>query len=426
MKAYRAMRAGGGLMGAFLLAASLGLAGCSDVDNALFGSGDDTAQASPEPGTLEGGSTGSSQAQNTAPRSQAPAPSSQMQASGDTGTVEAGTLPDQAAPMAQAPTTMGGGTVGTGTTITPVQIEQGSNTGTAVSNTIANLRAQVMSTEDHISSNAQRLAGLHTQAAGNATQYHEAKARITARLQVGTTRGNPELVAEWNTAQQALDQLTININALSTLGTDIANDSSNAHYVLDQITATFNVSGAVDEDHRQLSVLEDETNQTIILIDRLLKSVSDDVQRQTAYAANERANLTTLAAAIKNGELYGADLGTMIPVTQNAAGVTQVAYGGTPLVVIRFDKPNVDYQQILYAALSQALQSRPGAGFSVVAVSPTRGTVAAVQLAQTSAKRHAQEVMRSITDMGVPASRLAVASSTDPSATSSEVRVFVR
>jgi hypothetical protein len=420
MKAYRAMRAGGGLMGAFLLAASLGLAGCSDVDNALFGSGDDTAQSSSEPGTLDG-STGSSQAQNTAPRSQAAAPSSQMQASGDTGTVEAGTLPEQTAPMAQAPAQ-----VGTGTTITPVQIEQGSNNGTAVSNTVANLRTQVMSLEDHISSSAQRLAGLRGQAAGNATQYHEAKARITARLQVGTTRGNPELVAEWNTAQQALDQLTININALSTLGTDVANDSSNAHYVLDQITATFNVSGAVDEDHRQLSVLEDETNQTIILIDRLLKSVSDDVQRQTAYAANERANLTTLAAAIKNGELYGADLGTMIPVTQNAAGVTQVAYGGTPLVVIRFDKPNVDYQQILYAALSQALQSRPGAGFSVVAVSPTRGTVAAVQLAQTSAKRHAQEVMRSITDMGVPASRLAVASSTDPSATSSEVRVFVR
>ena len=421
MKAYRAMRAGGGLMGAFLLAASLGLAGCSDVDNALFGSGDDTAQASPEPGTLDAGSSGSRQAQNTAPRSQAPAPSSQMQTGADTGTVEAGTLPDQAPPMTQAPAQ-----VGTGTTITPVQIEQGSNTGTAVSNTVANLRTQVMSLEDHISSSAQRLAGLRGQAAGNATQYHEAKARITARLQVGTTRGNPELVAEWNTAQQALDQLTININALSTLGTDVANDSSNAHYVLDQITATFNVSGAVDEDHRQLSVLEDETNQTIILIDRLLKSVSDDVQRQTAYAANERANLTTLAAAIKNGELYGADLGTMIPVTQNAAGVTQVAYGGTPLVVIRFDRPNVDYQQILYAALSQALQSRPGAGFSVVAVSPTRGTVAAVQLAQTSAKRHAQEVMRSITDMGVPASRLAVASSTDPSATSSEVRVFVR
>lgn len=419
MKAYRATRAASGLLGAFALVAGLGLAGCSDIDNAMFGSGADNDQASAAPGTLDNSSPApaQSQTQSAAPAPRAQAPSSQM-AQGDN-SVEAGTLPDQSPMTAQAPAAMGG------SSITPVQIEQGSNTGTAVSTTIANLRNQVMGLEDHISNSAQRLAGLHGQAAQNATAYHEAKARITARLQVGTTRGNPELVAEWNTAQSSLDQLTININALNTLGTDVANDSSTAHYVLDQITATFNVSGAVDEDHRQLSVLEDETNQTIILIDRLLKSVSDDVQRQTAYAANERANLTTLAAAIKNGELYGAELGAAMPAAQ-MSGVMQVATGGTPLVVIRFDHPNVDYQQILYAALSQALQSRPGAGFSVVAVSPTRGTVAAVQLAQTSAKRHAQEVMRSITDMGVPASRLAVASSTDPNATASEVRVFVR
>ena len=34
---------------------------------------------------------------------------------------------------------------------------------------------------------------------------------------------------------------------------------------------------------------------------------------------------------------------------------SSVAYNGSPLVVIRFDRPNVDYQQILYAALNQAL-----------------------------------------------------------------------
>ena len=174
-------------------------------------------------------------------------------------------------------------------------------------------------------------------------------------------------------------------------------------------------------------MLEDETNQTIVLIDRILKSTSENTQRQTAYAANERANLTTLAAAIKNGELYGSDLGS--PALASAGGpmsASTLAYAGTPLVVIRFDHPGVDYQQILYAALSQALQAKPNAGFSVVAVSPTRGTAAAVQLAQTSAKNHAQEVLRSMTDMGVPATRLAVASATDPSASSSEVRVFVR
>ncbi|HTT96914.1 MAG TPA: hypothetical protein VMF58_02610 [Rhizomicrobium sp.] len=433
MRAFQAARAGTSsrLFGAFALVASLGLTACSDIDNAMFGTEDNGGgqAASSEPGTLSSSDTQPSQqvASNPAPAAAAP-PSYQAPAASapsypaeqqSSSSVEAGTLPSaQPAPSTMSPV---GGTMGG---ITPVQIEAGSNTGTAVSNMVANLRSQLVSIEEHIGGNQQRLAGLHAQAGENSTAYHEAKAHITARLQAGTTRGNPELVAEWNTAQASLDQLSANINALSSLGTVIANDSSSAHYVLDQVTATFNVSGAVDEDHRQLSVLEDETNQTIILIDRLLRNVSDDVQRQTAYTANERANLTTLAGAIKNGELYGGDLGGAPMLAMSTASSTN--YGGTPLVVIRFDHNNVEYQQILYAALSQALQTRPGAGFSVVAVSPTRGTVTAVQLAQTAAKRHAQEVMRSITDMGVPASRLQVASSTDPNATASEVRVFVR
>ena len=95
-------------------------------------------------------------------------------------------------------------------------------------------------------------------------------------------------------------------------------------------------------------------------------------------------------------------------------------------MTIRFDHPGVQYQQILYTALSQALQSRPGAGFDIVGVSPTRGTASAVQLAQTDARHHAQDVMRSMTDMGVPATRLGISSATDPGASSAEVRVYIR
>ncbi|HUO91239.1 MAG TPA: hypothetical protein VMU08_18875 [Rhizomicrobium sp.] len=371
------------------LVAGLGLAGCTDVDTALFGE------------EAESG---------------APAPSADQFPPSAPGTP--GTMPG--APTASGPAPI--------VAITPVPIEPGANTGTAVSATIATLRGQMQTLEDHLGANAAHLADLRNQGAEAASAYHESKARITTRLQVGTTRGNPELVTEWNSAQASLDSLAGNINALNSLSAAIAADSSAAHYALDQIQATYNVSGAVDEDHRQLAVLEDETNQTIVLIDRLLRAASEDTQRQTAYVANERANLTTLAAAIKNGELYGADLGTA-PIAASAGGAipaSTLAFAGPPLVVIRFDRPGVDYQQILYAALTQALQARPGAGFSVVAVSPTRGSAAAVQLAQTSAKNHAQEVLRSMTDMGVPASRLAVASATDPAATSSEVRVFVR
>ncbi|HJW40804.1 MAG TPA: hypothetical protein VJ476_06200 [Rhizomicrobium sp.] len=387
------------LVSVLALAAGLGLAGCTDLDNSLFG---DEADAGAVPAT-------SSTDQGTAPAATAGAfPGTMPSAAGS------GAAPSGSAPVVQ---------------ITPVQIETGSNTGTAVSGTIATLRGQIQTLEDHLAADASHLIDLRNQGADAAGAYHESKARITTRLQVGTTRGNPELVTEWNNAQTSLDSLAGNINSLNALSASIASDSSSAHYTLDQIQATYNVSGAVDEDHRQLAVLEDETNQTIVLIDRLLKAAAEDTQRQTAYVANERANLTTLASAIKNGELYGADLGSP-PIATAAGGgpmsANTLAMAGTPLVVIRFDRPGVDYQQILYAALTQALQARPNAGFSVVAVAPTRGSAAAVQIAQTSAKNHAQEVLRSMTDMGVPASRLAVASATDPGATSSEVRVFVR
>jgi len=368
-----------GLFLAFALTAGLGLAACSDLDS-LFGgdSGDMTASDAPTAGNAG--------------------------------------APPTAAPVAMAPSS-GGAPVAT---ITPVTIDAGADTGTAVNKTIQSLRAQVAGLQQKLAANSARLGDLRNQGAGAAGSYQEAKAHITTRLQVGTTRGNPELVAEWNTGQGQLDALSANVNALSALGTDVTNDSSTAHFALDQIGATFNVSGAVDEDHRQLQLLEDETSQSIVMIDRLLKEVSDGIQRQTAFVATERANLSILAAAIKSGDFYGGG------VIGSLGGGVQTASAGAPLVVVKFDHPDVDYQQILYAALNQALQNRPGANFQVVAVSPTRGTAASVQIAQSTARRHAQDVMRSMTDMGVPATRLNVASTTDPSATVSEVRVFVR
>jgi len=381
------------IVAVLVVASAVVLAGCSDIDDVMFGdSSDQSASATAD---NSGGSAGTF-----------PSTSS---------TAAPGTLSGDATAAAAGP----------GITVTPIAIEPGSDTGTAVSQKVGQLRVDVSGLQDKISSAASQLADLRNQAAQAAGGYHEAKAQITTRLQLGTTRGNPELVAQWNTAQTSLDSLTTNINSLNALGTSISADSSRAHFDLDTIQATFNISGAVDEDHRQLSVLEDETDQTVVLIDRLMREVSEAVQRQTAYVANERANLTTLASAIKNGELYGSELGAPV-LASSTANFEGGAPSGAALVTIRFDHPDVQYQQILYTALAQALQSRPGSGFDVVGVSPTRGTASAVQLAQTDARHHAQDVLRSMTEMGVPATRLNLSSATDPSLPSSEVRVYVR
>jgi hypothetical protein len=373
---------------ALLLGTTLGLAGCGSIDDALFGSDTTPDQSAPS----------------------APQASAEQSSAGTLPGTPEGTAPASAGPVAAG--------------ITPVTIEAGADTGTAVGHEIQSLRAQVSGIQDKLLGEAQQLADLKNAAIQSSQQYHVSKANISARLQLGTTRGNPELVAQWNSSQAALDSMTGNINALNALGTQVADEASAAHFALNTIEGTFNVAGAVDEDHRQLAVLRDETDQIIVIIDSLLTNISETVQRQTTYVANERASLTTLASAIKSGSYYG-DLGGP------SGGVAPVSFVGGPatgpaLVTIRFDHPHVDYQQILYTAVAQALQSRPGSGFAVVAVSPTRGTAAAVQLAQTDAERHARDVVRSLSDMGVPANHLNMSSSTDPGVGTSEVRVYVR
>ncbi len=381
-----------------LLASALALSACSSIDNMMFGDGE------ANPTNLAGSSTSGRQSVATGDINSDVAPNATPAYSAP------GSLPPLTSYSTTAVTSSAAGNT---VSVTPITIEPGSDTGTQVNQTIQQLRGQISGLQQRVSSHAQRLSDVRSSNSASATTFQDSKAQIQTRLQLGTTRGNPELVARWNTAQSALDQLTANINTLSALASDVSTDSSAAHFALDQIVATFNVSGAVDEDHRQLAVLEDETNQTIILIDRILKSVTDDLQRQTTYVSNERANLTSLANGIKNGELYSA-----APVAPSRSQSALRSSGKTTVAVIGLRSGN--FQTALYNSLNQTLETRPQANFEVVAVS-TAGDAS-----QSNAKKRAQEVFRAMTDMGVPATRVSLASITDPALSSGEVRVYQR
>ena len=133
-------------------------------------------------------------------------------------------------------------------------------------------------------------------------------AAINSRLKVGTTPVNPVLTSQWNTAQTQLDALSRDIALMKSLANRVASDSATTSYLLETTRATYGLSGAVDEDHRQLAILEDEVNRTVVLVDRLLNELSEDINRQSGYVGRERKNLTTLSVAVKNGELMGASL----------------------------------------------------------------------------------------------------------------------
>ncbi len=309
-------------------------------------------------------------------------------------------------------------------------ISPGNATGTEVGRKVAQLRAEAIRLQDAITQHNAGLQQARSETMRRAQTYHGTVAAINARLQVGTTPGNPILVSQWNTAQEQLDLVSRGIGAMNTLANRVAGDSTTASYILETTRATFGLSGALDEDHRQLSTLEDEVNRTVVMIDRLLNDLAEDINRQSIYVGNERKNLTTLSVAIKNGEILGHSLANRAfepgpfqprPGTGAAANDTR-----RPLVVIRFDSRNVEYEQALYTAVSHALERRPEAGFDVVAVAPAEGTTPALAATSNAARRHAETVLRSLTAMGLPAGRVNLSAASSAEAHGAEVHVYVR
>jgi hypothetical protein len=312
----------------------------------------------------------------------------------------------------------------------PTGVTSGSNTGTFVGQKAIELRNELRRLQSNVSKNNGALQSVRGKTVQDSQRYHGAVSAINARLQVGTTPGNPVLVEQFNQALSDLKKIGDDISDMNVLTTNVTADSTLAAFLAENTRAAFRLSGAIDEDHQQLAILEDEVNRTVVLIDRLLKELSEDIQRQTNYVATERSNLNTLSAAVKSGELMGSSL-TNRALTAATAGTInrqttpRSLVGRRPLVVIRFDRANVAYDQALYNAVSRSLDRRPNATFQLVAVAPASGGAARVALNSTKARRNAENVMRSLQRMGLPPQRIAVSARTSQAAQSNEVHLYL-
>ncbi|MCF4165854.1 hypothetical protein L2U69_09385 [Zavarzinia compransoris] len=316
------------------------------------------------------------------------------------------------------------------------------STGTVVGRKVEQLRGDLQRLNANVEAQRTNFDSLIAQTVRSSEAYHGVVAAIQARLQLGTTPGNPLLVQQWNQAQRELDSVTGNVTALGQLANAVASSSTSAAYLLESTQAALGLSGGIDQDRVALNMIEDDTARLVVRIDRLLTALSDQISRQTVYVAGERGNLTTMALAIKNGELYGDSIATRTftpsrvsatptyyqdaPAYRPGASASAILDERRPLVVIRFDNPNVAYQQALYNAVSKVLEQRPQTGFDLIAVTPSGGTAAEVALNQTKSKQNAQGVLRTLTDMGLPSDRVSVAATTSGEASVPEVRLYIR
>jgi len=238
----------------------LALAGCSYASDALWPSltgkdprGNEPAQSS---------SPDTSRSSQPAPQAAAPRATNLAQAQAQ-------------APMAQAPTLPAG-------------------QATEVGRRAQQLRDDLGRLSASVNTRTTAVQQIRAEAVQTAQSYQGLVAGINARLQVGSTPGNPILQSQWNQASVALDNFGSEIGKMSVLSNQVAGDAATAAFLLESTRAAYSLSGAVEEDHKALAATEDDVNRTVVSIDRLLNELSEDISRQSSYVSRERSNMTAL------------------------------------------------------------------------------------------------------------------------------------
>lgn len=309
------------------------------------------------------------------------------------------------------------------TNFEPVNISDVSNTGTFVGQKVITFRNELSQLQTSIKSNNSQLQDIRNSVVNNALQYHKTIGMIEAKLQVGTTPGNPRMFEMLAQAQNNIQVMSTNSATLNQLSAKIAADTANTDYLVESIRSAYSISGAVDEDHRQLRVLENEAGQTSILMHSLLNEVNSDISRQQQYVETANNNIVKLSDAIRVGS-YGVDNVPMnsSPVLFNSVNTAKsknspALVSGKPLLAVKFSSDKVKYQEGLKQAVANAISKKPNVIFDVVAVNSPQGN---------NAQKYASKIFQDIISFGVSADKVNISAKTDSKASVPAVMVFVR
>ena len=304
----------------------------------------------------------------------------------------------------------------------PVNVSSISDTGTFVGQKVMTFRNELSQLQNSIKNNNDQLQKVRKSIVSNALQYHKTVGMMEAKLQVGTTPGNPRMFELLNSAQNNIQTMNTNLASLNQLSASIAADTANTDYLSEAIRSAYSISGAVDEDHAHLRTLENEANQTSVLMHSLQTEVNGDVARQQQYIDTANNNLSSLNEAIKVGS-FGVNNAVMAPRSSSfitrapLAKITPAVQSGRPLFSVNFADKNVNYKESLKQAVGNAVAKKSNATFDVVAVNPLKGQ---------SAQSYASNIFQEIVAMGISADRVNISSKTDASASDPTVMVFVQ
>ena len=265
----------------------------------------------------------------------------------------------------------------------------------------------------------------------SAENYHSIVAAIAARLQIGTTPGNPILLGQYEQAQTELAEVGAQGQNLVDVGNQIALYSTRVSYLLEQARSAKKLRGAVDEDHRNLSSFQDTLKRRNVDVLRTLEDLNETVRRRDIFLAAERRRLTQLANAISVGESFGLGLGTLnsMPASDDKQSSGQgvrsdnISVSPNPIAIFRINEQD-NYEQNLFGAISATLDKAPKSKFTLVAVSSSAGNPSEQAQRAANARNDVSKLISSLVSMGMPVDRISVSSVSVASIENTEIRLY--
>jgi hypothetical protein len=288
------------------------------------------------------------------------------------------------------------------------------------------------------------LQQLRDGAARDASAYEAAAGAVRTGVQSGKATGDPVLLGHWTDAQAALARMDGSMAQLVALSVQSSQDAASAGYIGDSAKRASALQGSAP-DQQRLAAIAADAAATEEAARTQKTAVGSEIDKQTEAVTQDRAELMRLASAIEGAP---ASKGSSSAAPRAAAAkpaATRIAKaaahsgtsappasppgdldGKSPLVVIRFDQPNVPYDEPVRKAAALALQRKPTAIFDVVASAPAEGAPDAVASAREKSKADAEGVVRSLMSAGVPSNQVTLTLATPQTGEAAEVRIFVR
>jgi hypothetical protein len=272
------------------------------------------------------------------------------------------------------------------------------------------LRAQLQRLEDEVAEQTRQLDGIRRRLDESANSLDTRAEGIETKLKSRSAPNDPQLLTDWNDAQNQINHTSEDMARLTNISTWSTSDAALVSYILQSVRAASGQPGVSEQERRQLAQLERDANRVSVNVDRLVSQISGEIASRSLFVAAAHRRLAALAPAITLGR-------STFPAASPAVAGSKPA-----LVTIRFDRPDVAYEEQLFGAVNEALERRPDVAFDVVAVSPPGAPASSA----SASKRNIESVVQSLTSMGLPPDRLRLSARTLVDASGNEVRIYPR